>query len=212
MLEGTSAGFYVNENGSLLQSSYAEEAYREGGLYRPRSGSYGDFWSAEGNEDGLRGGDRWTGYYTYNRISNNRDEYYVSGLQYAVEQAAKRNENLGEGKDSVEVWVGAGIYTDYKGFVIRDKVKVLGGFPNECTPGEDDRHPLLSDYISARDADEGLTKSDYETILQVRKETPVTWNNLTPSESDMFHGLNGTQRHYVLYQPDVCADLGRGRK
>lgn len=71
------------------------------------------------------------------------------------------------------VWVGAGIYTDYKGFVIRDNVKVYGGFPYEGYPGEDDRHPLLSQYVPARKEYENLDKTKYETILQIRKESPV---------------------------------------
>lgn len=48
-----------------------------------------------------------------------------------MEKAAEANANLAEGEDSVEVWVAAGIYTDYKGFVIRDRVRVLGGFPRQ---------------------------------------------------------------------------------
>lgn len=64
-------------------------------------------------------------------IRNKREERYVGGLQYAVERAAAS----AEGGKSVQVWVAGGTYTDYKGFVIRDKVEVLGGFPASGAPG-----------------------------------------------------------------------------
>lgn len=117
------------------------------------------------------------------------------------------------------VWVGAGIYTDYKGFVIRDNVKVYGGFPYEGYPTESDRHPLLSQYVPARKEYENLKKAKYETILQIRKESPVYFTN---GEKEMWYQENKpsdgsnydftktlinsgkTERHYVLYQPDVC--------
>lgn len=117
------------------------------------------------------------------------------------------------------VWVGAGIYTDYKGFVIRDNVKVYGGFPYEGYPGEDDRHPLLSQYVPARKEYEKLVKTKYETILQIRKESPVYFKNgdkeMWYQEKNPTDGSNydftktlinsgKTERHYVLYQPDVC--------
>lgn len=117
------------------------------------------------------------------------------------------------------VWVGAGIYTDYKGFVIRDNVKVYGGFPYEGYPGEDDRHPLLSQYVPARKEYENLEKTKYETILQIRKESPVYFKNgdkeMWYQEKNPTDGSNydftktlinsgKTERHYVLYQPDVC--------
>lgn len=201
-IQGTEAGFYVNgDNNQLRQSSLDYTPYAtEGDSYGPEAGCYSGFWEAEDNEQN-QGGDR----NRYNKIANDRDEQYISGLQYAVEKAAYLNSQLAEGEEPVEVWVGAGIYTDYKGFVIRDKVNVLGGFPNEGVPGENDRHPLISDYIPANDADAGLTKSDYETILQVRKESPFKqWNGYTPTIADWFTRLPGTQRHYVLYQPDEC--------
>lgn len=117
------------------------------------------------------------------------------------------------------VWVGAGIYTDYKGFVIRDNVKVYGGFPYEGYPGEDDRHPLLSQYVPARKEYENLDKTKYETILQIRKESPVYFTNSSkemlyqenkPSDGSNYDftktliNSGKTERHYVLYQPDVC--------
>lgn len=139
-------------------------------------------------------------------------------MQYAVERAAELNKNKDK-KDWVVVWVGAGIYTDYKGFVVRDKVEVIGGFPYEGYPGEDDRHPLLSQYVPARKEYENLKKTKYETILQIRKESPVYFKNgdkeMWYQEKNPNDGSNydftktlinsgKTERHYVLYQPDVC--------
>ena len=111
----------------------------------------------------------------YLSICNDRKERYISGLQLAVEIAAKYNALHRADADFVEktVWVGAGVYTDAKGFVIRDGVKVYGGYPKRGEPGEQDRKPLLSQYVPARSADESYTKADYETILQVRRESPV---------------------------------------
>lgn len=200
-ISGTDAGFYINGDGSLRKASYDYTPYTtENKNYGPTSGSYGSLWNAKDNQE-----NKWDNQWgTYNQIGNKRYERYISGLQYAVEKAAEANANLAEGEDSVEVWVAAGIYTDYKGFVIRDRVRVLGGFPATGTPGESDRKPLLSDYIAANKDDANLTKSNYETILQVRKETPITWSANKPSANDWFNNLSGTQRHYTLYQPDEC--------
>ena len=200
-ISGTDAGFYINGDDLLRKASYDYTPYTtENRNYGPTSGSYGSLWNAEDNQQNKRD-NQWG---TYNQIGNKRYERYISGLQYAVEKAAEANANLAEGEDSVEVWVAAGIYTDYKGFVIRDRVRVLGGFPATGTPGESDRKPLLSDYIAANKDDADLTKSNYETILQVRKETPITWSANKPSANNWFKNLSGTQRHYTLYQPDEC--------
>ena len=209
----TGNDFYVTDNGSLLNTTIENEEYSLATRkYRSETDSYGDFWTNSGNQDKQY----LSGWGTYNKITNNRDERYISGLQYAVEKAAELNKIK---KDSVVVWVGAGIYTDYKGFVIRDNVKVYGGFPYEGYPGEDDRHPLLSQYVPARKEYENLDKTMYETILQIRKESPVY---LTNGEKEMWYQENKpsdgsnydftktlinsgkTERHYVLYQPDVC--------
>ena len=130
-------------------------------------------------------------------IRNQRTERYVGGLQYAVERAAALAATDGEQRS---VWVAGGEYTDYKGFVIRDRVDVLGGFPNVGTPGEDDRHPLISSYIPANEADAALDKSTYETIIQIREESPYTYSNGTYLENN----LPGRTRKPVLFQPDVC--------
>ena len=209
----TGNDFYVTDNGSLLNTTIENEEYSlANGKYRSETDSYGDFWTNSGNQDKQY----LSGWGTYNKITNNRDERYISGLQYAVEKAAELNKIK---KDSVVVWVGAGIYTDYKGFVIRDNVKVYGGFPYEGYPGEDDRHPLLSQYVPARKEYENLDKTKYETILQIRKESPVYFKNgdkeMWYQEKNSTDGSNydftktlinsgKTERHYVLYQPDVC--------
>lgn len=209
----TGNDFYVTDNGSLLNTTIENEEYSLANRkYRSETDSYGDFWTNSGNQDKQY----LSGWGTYNKITNNRDERYISGLQYAVEKAAELNKIK---KDSVVVWVGAGIYTDYKGFVIRDNVKVYGGFPYEGYPGEDDRHPLLSQYVPARKEYKNLDKTKYETILQIRKESPVYFKN---GDKEMWYQENNsgdgskydftkklmnsgnTERHYVLYQPDVC--------
>lgn len=192
--------FYVENGNKLQESSYKNTNYSDGGIYGPTAQHYGNFWSGENSKNGS--GD--AGYLNYT-IKNNRNERYVSGLQYAVEKAAKLNKDLPEGEDSVEVWVAAGIYTDYKGFVMRDRVRVLGGFPKDGIPNEDDRIPLLSNYISASKEYQGLNESDYETIIQIRQETPVRFEpeGNTAQVSSWVTNL-GTTRKYVLYQPDVC--------
>lgn len=211
----TGNDFYVTDNGSLLNTTIENEEYSlANGKYRSEIDSYGDFWTNSDNQARAYS-NNWG---TYNKIANNRKEQYISGLQYAVERAAELNKNKDK-KDWVVVWVGAGIYTDYKGFVVRDKVEVIGGFPYEGYPGEDDRHPLLSQYVPARKEYETLDKTKYETILQIRKESPVYFKN---GDKEMWYQENNsgdgskydftktlmnsgnTERHYVLYQPDVC--------
>ena len=212
----TGNDFYVTDNGSLLNTTIENEEYSlANGKYRSNTDSYGNFWTNSGNQDKQY----LSGWGSYNKITNNRDERYISGLQYAVERAAELNKDIKDKNDRVVVWVGAGIYTDYKGFVVRDKVEVIGGFPYEGYPGEDDRHPLLSQYVPARKEYENLDKTKYETILQIRKESPVYFKNgdkeMWYQEKNPTDGSNydftktlinsgKTERHYVLYQPDVC--------
>ena len=206
--------FYVKQSDNTLLSTTIDNTdySQTNGKYRSETDSYGNFWTNSGNKEKQY----LSGWGSYNKITNNRDERYISGLQYAVERAAELNKIK---KDSVVVWVGAGIYTDYKGFVIRDNVKVYGGFPYEGYPGEDDRHPLLSQYVPARKEYDTLDKTKYETILQIRKESPVYFKN---GDKEMWYQENNsgdgskydftktlmnsgnTERHYVLYQPDVC--------
>lgn len=213
----TGNDFYVKQgDNTLLSTTIDNTDYSQtNGKYRSRTDSYGNFWTNSGNK-AADISDSWG---TYNKITNNREERYISGLQYAVERAAELNKDIKDKNDRVVVWVGAGIYTDYKGFVVRDKVEVIGGFPYEGYPGEDDRHPLLSQYVPARKEYENLDKTKYETILQIRKESPVYF---TDSSKEMWYQENkpsdgskydftkklmdsgNTERHYVLYQPDVC--------
>lgn len=188
--------FYVTDNNTLIRASIERTDYSTSGrTYGPESKFYIGFWDSESNNSIGR---------NRNTIKNNRDERYVSGLQYAVEKAREANEKLSAGEEPVVVWVGAGIYTDYKGFVIRDGVKVYGGFARTGNPGEGDRKPLLSGYIPKNEKDNNLSTNDYETVLQIRKETPVTWNGNYPTISNFINSTSGTVRHYVLYQPDVC--------
>ena len=247
---------YVLDNGMMLAATFDNSNYstylgkttnpvRTEPYYGPASGHYTRFiaqnrvntytstslqkvWDKyyQGNTNQLdKQGDTY-----YNSINNDRKERYISGLQLAVEMAAKYNalHKNDSGFEPKVVWVGAGVYTDYKGFVIRNGVKVYGGFPKDGTPGEQERKPLLSQYVPARSADAGRTKSDYETILQIRKESPVYRN--ANDELNISGDNGGTnkvamdiitecasdasgwwskkagmcQRHYVLYQPDVC--------
>lgn len=134
------------------------------------------------------------------KIRNKREEQYIGGLQYAVERAAAS----AEGGKPVQVWVAGGTYTDYKGFVIRDKVEVLGGFPASGAPGVDDRHPLLSQYIPANQESEGLVKSQYETILQIQAMKPFMENGTGGFKANPDANLPDRTRKPVLFQPDVC--------
>lgn len=216
-IDRTGNNFYVQQSDKTLLSTTIDNTdYSQAkGKYRSEIDSYGKFWESSGNLNKQY----LSGWGTYNKIANNREERYISGLQYAVERAAELNKDITDKKDRVVVWVGAGIYTDYKGFVVRDKVEVIGGFPYEGYPGEDDRHPLLSQYVPARKEYETLDKTKYETILQIRKESPVYFKN---GDKEMWYQENNsgdgskydftktlmnsrnTERHYVLYQPDVC--------
>lgn len=247
-MDNADNSIYVRKDGMMLAATYDNSNYstylgttttpaRTEPYYGPVSGHYTRFlvpdWT--GNYQNTDAGRKaWDKYYqgntnqwdwasstgNYNSINNDRKERYISGLQLAVEIAAKYNalHRNDAGFEPKVVWVGAGVYTDYKGFVIRNGVKVYGGFPKEGTPGEQERKPLLSQYVPARLADASRTKSDYETILQIRKESPVTGStsdNLDISSfaneivnkcaEDATNGATGMcQRHYVLYQPDVC--------
>lgn len=111
-------------------------------------------------------------------INNTRAERYVGGLQYAVEKASAANKTYHS--DSVQVWVGAGTYNDYKGFIMRDSVTVLGGFPatKYSSPGITERQALMSDVVTIPKAKqaEKLDAEDYETILQISEVNPKSSN------------------------------------
>ena len=147
------------------------------------------FWSSKGNtKDG-----------TNSKIENKRYERYVSGLQYAVEKAAEANASLSK-NERIQIWVAGGTYTDIKGFVIRDKVVVSGGFPNHGNPGETERIPLLSKSFKPADKYMELDRTKYETILQVSSQYLWNGNNLNPFTFAELRSFRKT----VLYQPDVC--------
>ena len=220
--------FYVTDGSNTLQAAtmsnaeYNNDYNATTAKYGRQSGAYGNFFISGSVTSGTKGNGNSQNKTAadgtkYNEITNNRDEDYISGLQYAVEKAAEWNKDHAD--DPMSVWVGAGVYTDSKGFVIRNGVKVYGGFPKDGNPGESDRRPLLSQYVPARKQYESLNKADYETILQIRKESPVY---LTNKNKEMWwsEGKNNDgsvhdfikrgildkvyQRHFVLYQPDVC--------
>lgn len=247
-MDNADNSIYVLKDGMMLAATYDNSNYstylgttttpaRTEPYYGPASGHYTRFlvpdWTAK-YQNTAAGKKAWDKYYqgntnqwdwasatgNYNSINNDRKERYISGLQLAVEMAAKYNalHKNDAGFEPKVVWVGAGVYTDYKGFVIRNGVKVYGGFPKDGNPGEQERKPLLSQYVPARSADKDRTKADYETILQIRKESPVTGStsdNLDISsfaskivnecaEDATSNATGMCQRHYVLYQPDVC--------
>ena len=183
------AGFYNQTTCPYGEKSGASKLffdYLDDGDLNQANVSFSYDW--RGNINGITGID----------IKNERNEQYVSGLQYAVEKAAEKAKTQSE---NIQVWVAGGTYTDWKGFVIRDKVHVMGGFPNAGSPGEDDRHPLLSTYISVNEKDKDLDKSKYETIIQVRDSKPYVDNNGSYSSVT---GLPPRMRKPVLFQPDVC--------
>lgn len=137
---------------------------------------------------------------SYITITNKREERYVSGLQYAVEKASAASTN----ETRMQVWVAGGTYTDWKGFVIRDKVEVYGGFPNEGIPNEDDREALLSQYVPSKAETADLDYKKYETILQVRNSATTTWNGNNATLSGWSDLPLNVYRKPVLFQPDVC--------
>lgn len=183
----------VEEDGTEILTSNSKY---NGGFKSP-SIPYGEeseqsrtFWSSKRN---TKNG-------TKSKIENNRYEQYVSGLQYAVEKAAEANASLSK-DERIQVWVAGGTYTDIKGFVIRDKVVVSGGFPNSGNPGETERIPLLSKSFMPADNYLSLDRTKYETILQVSSQ--YLWDSNGQLNPISFAGLSQF-RKTVLYQPDVC--------
>lgn len=158
--------------------------------YGEKSGMSRAFWHA--NDNGTPYGSTTDPYSTVDNavksgnlnINNNRDENYVSGLQYAVEMASAYNTLAEddplrkEGIDSLQVWVSNGVYTDYKGFVMRDKTTVLGSFPavggDISNPGLQERQTLMSDVVNIPKTKNNLhlDASNYETILQISDVNP----------------------------------------
>ena len=227
MNAGGNAMYVLDGNGRMLAATldntkYGADYNATTAPYGQTSNAYGEFFTSatSSKRNGNYLNQKRADGSLYNLISNNRDERYISGLQIAIERAARYNaaHKNDDDYEEMSVWVGAGVYTDFKGFVIRNGVKVFGGYPKDGNPGENERRPLLSQYVPARKGYEGLNKADYETILQIRKESPVY---LTESSREIWYSegtSNGSkydypdklikagtvERHYVLYQPDVC--------
>ena len=169
------------------------------GTYKETSVSTSGFWdSGSGNTINTDKKGNLTGV----TITNNRYERYISGLQFAVETASSASSSA----DKKEVWIAGGTYTDYKGYVIRDKIIVYGGFPDFGTPGMDERHPLLSTSIPVSKTNQNLESqiAHYETILQISSTESVKNNGNFVSPADWLRNESSVIRRPVLRQPDVC--------
>lgn len=168
--------------------------------YGEMSGNSRSFWRATGNrsplsDDGVWNPDvpnanrnlNWLLQNDSLKIKNNRFENYVSGLQYAVEHASIANKT--NHTNTVQVWVGVGKYTDYKGFIMRDSVAVYGGFPTAKypTPGMEERKALMSAVVAIPKSAENKNRNpeDYETILQISEVNPKL-NDSTFNEAAKF--------------------------
>ncbi len=159
--------------------------------YGEQSNFSKDFWAATGN---VMSGTR-----ADIRIANNRDEEYVGGVQYAVEKAAAYN-NLADddpsridGIDSIQVWVGNGTYSDFKGYIMRNKTTVLGGFPASTipNPGLAERIALMSTDIPVSEAYEGKLPENYETILQISDNNPLHVSGFLGTEAQTLSVAGG---------------------
>lgn len=190
----------VEENTVITTAGSTPDGFTPGYQYDPRypygeiSGASRSFWRANPYHDGTD----WNNAADYANVSafitaantngwinNNRQEKYVSGLQYAVEKAAAYNalpENDNgrvPGVESVQVWISNGTYTDYKGYVMRDKTTVMGSFPavkdgKTLTPSLNERQALMSDVVNIPKSKQAVDFDavDYETILQISDVDP----------------------------------------
>ena len=156
-------------------------------------------------------------------INNSRNENYVSGLQYAVEKASAYNtlpaassERM-EGVDSITVWVSNGKYTDYKGFVMRDKTTVMGSFPAVMqdgtlrTPGLNERQALMSAVVNIPKAKQAQNYDpvDYESILQISDINPKKSNTEINPAAILFSDRDYTKNietHTTLVE-DLSFDI-----
>ena len=186
-IDGTRESEELLPDGEAVES--VPEGFEAGYHYDPRypygeiSGASRSFWRANPYHSGTD----WNNASAYKDrnafisacntngwINNTRAERYVGGLQYAVEKASAANKTYHS--DSVQVWVGAGTYNDYKGFIMRDSVTVLGGFPatKYQSPGITERQALMSNVVSIPKSKpaEKLEAEDYETILQISDVNP----------------------------------------
>lgn len=131
-------------------------------------------------------------------------------------QVTHTYQDLPAGKQDGQVWIAAGTYTNFSnyssaadaeevtkfsaagytadeaynngyGYLIRNHVKVYGGFPATGNPGMNERRPQLNKDIAMSQANQGLEVNKFETILQ----TQAT--------------LTATYKGTVLAQPNECA-------
>ena len=185
---------YESSVGTVSTSSPVD-GFSVGYNYDPRypygeiSGQSRTFWRANpytgsyNNKNSFIAAENTNGF-----INNTRSERYVGGLQYAVERAAAYNalpaNDAGriDGVDAVQVWISNGKYTDYKGFIMRDKTTVMGSFPakDEGTPGLTERQALMSAVVDIPKSlpAQDLDPENYETILQISDTNPKQ-DNLT---------------------------------
>lgn len=134
-------------------------------------------------------------------LTNERKENYVSGLQYAVEKASALNKSYHQ--DSVQVWIGAGHYSDYKGYVMRDSVSVYGGFPatKYKAPGMEERRALMSNVVAIPKSKENkdLDAADYETVLQISDVNPRSSNTAINEAAIKFNDNGQSVKLYIHY-------------
>ena len=134
-------------------------------------------------------------------LTNERKENYVSGLQYAVEKASALNKSYHQ--DSVQVWIGAGHYSDYKGYVMRDSVSVYGGFPatKYKAPGMEERRALMSNVVAIPKSKENkdLDAADYETVLQISDVNPRSSNTAINAAAIKFNDNGQSVKLYIHY-------------
>ncbi len=223
----------TEETSSVTPGESPEDGFEPGYKFDPRypygeiSGASRTFWRANPYQNGPT----WDCSYDNKDafitacnangwINNTRAERYVGGLQYAVEKATAYNvlpdnEKDIEGVSNVQVWVSNGVYTDYKGFVMRDKTTVMGGFPAKDggTPGLDERQALMADpetsirIPKSLEAEEkGLDPKDYETILQISDVNPKNGTNSFNSAAVRFNDTDLSKVQNITIEGEVISD------
>ncbi len=164
----------------------------------------------------------------YGNTTNHPSVAGVNGLQFAVDMAHKNMSQSfvpetittleKEGSDGsgtttnrtfykftptnehpqVDVWVGAGVYTNHDGFKIRNHVKTYGGFPKTGNPGMNERHPQLTSGVPLSNANQGLNVVDYETVLQTNQSVEER-NQFKKSVSVLSHPFESRVTVYDDY-------------
>lgn len=178
----TTAGYYNDPNFPYGEISGASRSFWRANPYHS-----GTDWNNAANYTKDQLADFIAACNTNGWICNTRAENYVGGLQYAVEKAATYNaldaNDPGriDGVDAIQVWVGNGTYNDYKGFVMRDKTTIMGGFPVDAygTPGLDERQALMTATLNIPKSKKAkdFKPEDYETILQISDVDPKQDND-----------------------------------